>query len=577
MCLLLICGCQPARQPEPVDPPNTNVEQTDQTQRRTTDTDSSSDQDRSGIHFVEMTADSGVDFVHFSGDNAEKPFPAANGSGIGACDYDLDGRNDLLFLTGTDFPLAAGNQTHRNQLYRNLGDWKFTETTNVADIGHTGYSAGVAIGDANLDGFPDVYINCYGKNQLYWNNGDGTFNEGGADAGVDCADWGTSAAFLDFDSDGDLDLYVCNYGVWTWETNQFCGDQIKNIRIFCAPRSVKPAVDVFYENLGNGLFQNILESAGLNREPGRGQGVVAADIDGDRWIDLYVGNDANANFYFRNTGQKSFEDLTDISGAGLDYAGREQAGMGVDIADIDRDGALEIFVTNYEDEHNTIYVNRGENFYEDASQSLGITAASVRWVGWGTRFADFDADGWTDLVVTNGHTDNNLHEMGRDSDFQQPPLLFQNNKGHLETILTVSGYFAETHAGRTLVVCDLDNDQLLDLVIGHQDEAPALLRNDTSVTARPLSLKLIGTSSNRDGIGVQVEVLSATDLTREQVKSGGSYLASSTFEVHLPANDSENIIELQITWPSGIIDKRSLNPNTSTQLIVIEGHGVLNR
>lgn len=527
------------------------------------------------IRFSDETANTAIDFKHYSGDNPQKPFPAANGSGIAAFDYDLDGRNDLLFLTGTSFPLDESRTSPHDRFYRNRGDWHFVENTAETGLGTAGYSAGVATGDFNSDGFPDVYVNCFGRNRLYLNQGDGTFREGAGAAGVDDPSWGTSAAGLDFDNDGDLDLYVCNYAEWSWETNKFCGNRKKNVRIFCSPRSVKPVPDRLYENLGDGRFCDVLQDAGLNREPGRGQGVVAADIDNDGLIDLYVGNDINANFLFRNRGDGTFEDLTDVSGTASDFAGRPQAGMGVDVADVDRDGHVEIFVTNYEGEHNALYRNLGNNLFQEVSQSEGMSAPSMRWIGWGTSFTDLDLDGWPDLVITNGHTDNNLHEMGRDTSYEQPPLLFRNEKGRLQPVHSPPGsYFADDHPGRTLCVADLDGDLSADLVIGHQDQAPAVLRN-TSLTAddrKVLVLKCVGRGGNRDGIGTRIEVHGSAPKLWSQVKSGGSYLAATPHELTLSLPEGKKNV-LEIRWPNGHTE--SVNaPETSGHFTLIEGRGL---
>ncbi|MBW3542914.1 MAG: CRTAC1 family protein [Planctomycetes bacterium] len=530
-----------------------------------------------------MTDQTGIDFVHVSGNSPDKPFPAANGSGVAAFDYDLDGSCDLLFLTLREFPPTAASATRGNQMYRNVGDWEFANVTEATGLGHKGYSAGPAVGDFNSDGFPDLYVNCYGPNQLYLNQGDGTFRECAAGAGVDDPSFGTSCAFFDFDGDADLDLYVCNYGEWTWEANPFCGNRQKNARIFCAPRSIKPAPDRLYENLGDGRFRDALEAAGLAREPGRAQGIVAADLDQDGLLDLYIGNDANPNFLFRNRGDGTFEDLTEASGAAADLSGRFQAGMGVDAADIDRDGLLEVFVTNYEDEQNAFYRNLGENVFQDESRSQGLAAPSMRWVGWGTSFTDFDLDGWVDLVVTNGHTDDNLHELGREAPYAQPPLLFRNENGWLQPVHEAAGsYFAAAHPGRSLCAADLDRDGDADMAIGHQDQPAAVLRNDSLRASGPrvLSLKLVATTSNREGIGAQIEALLESPPSGDpranpavQMKSGGSYLASMPHEATLSLpNDAD--IELEVRWPSGRVERLPA-PAASGRYVLLEGGGLV--
>jgi hypothetical protein len=528
----------------------------------------------SPLRFTDVLADSGIDFQHTSGDCEEKPFPAANGSGVASFDFDLDGRFDLLFLNGTKFPVNATNGGGGDVCYRNEGAWRFSNVTEVAELGRFGYSAGVSTGDFNQDGFPDAFINCFGNDRLYINLGDGTFEECAEASGVADPSWGTSAACLDFDCDGDLDIYSCNYAEWTWETNTFCGDREKNIRIFCSPRSVKPIADKFYENLGDGTFRNILSDLGFAPRPARGQGVVAADIDDDGFVDLYVGNDMNPNSFFRNKGDRTFEDLSEFSGAGVDFAGQIQAGMGVDVADTDRDGLVEIFVTNYEGEHNTFYQNLGNNVFQDVSQSKGLAGPSMKWVGWGTRFADLDLDGWQDLVITNGHTDNNLQKLGRDSEYEQPPLLFHNEKGRLSPVESpATSYFGTSHPGRSLCVVDLDQNLTPDIAIAHKDQPPALLRNDVELATGHLvlSISFVGLKQNRDGVGVGVEAEGVKPVLKSQIKAGGSYLSSEPYRtvLSLPA---DNHGELKIRWPGGGIEVVEI-PSVSGRYVVIEGRG----
>jgi hypothetical protein len=527
------------------------------------------------IEFLEVTEQSGVDFVHVSGDCEDKPFPAANGSGLAALDFDLDGLNDLFFLNGTYFPLSIRPDGPEDKCYRNLGDWQFRDVTEVTGLGSKGYSAGAATGDLNSDGFPDIYVNCFGVNLLYLNQGDGTYIECGHAASVDDPSWGTSALAFDFDGDGDLDLYVCNYAEWTWETNAYCGDRQKGIRIFCSPRTVKPVADLLFENLGDGTFREALQAAGLDRPPTRSQGIVAADVDHDGLPDLYLGNDLNLNSLFRNKGDGTFEDLTDISGAAVDFAGQIQAGMGVDVADVDKDGAGEIFVTNYEGEHNTLYRNIGDHSFQDVSQSQGLAASSMRWVGWGNRFTDFDLDGWLDLVITNGHTDNNLQSLGRDSQYEQPPLLFHNRAGRLALIESPpSNYFSSRHPGRSLCVADLDGDLRPDLVIGHKDRQPALLRNVSPDTPPKeflvLDLKFAGVESNRSAIGLQLEIEGQLTKEQHQIKSGGSYLTSHPQRITFAIPQNSNGTSARIRWPNGRFSTLRL-PEFSGSYTLVEG------
>lgn len=511
----------------------------------------------SPIHFTLMTESSGIKFKHQSGNSSGRPFPAANGSGIGSLDYDLDGNYDLYFATGRTFPLDQPDATGTgNHLYRNEGNWKFRDVTTASGVGHHGYSAGIAVGDFDADGFPDIYVSCVGPNVLYRNCGDGTFLPVGEAARVNDSRWGTSAAFLDYDGDGELDIYSCNYADWSWETNQFCGNRQRGVRIFCSPSSVAPERHLLFHNEADGTFRETSHDAGIDAKQGRGQGVVAADLNLDGLIDLYVGNDLQPNFLFLNVGGGRFRDASDESGAAYDRTGHIHAGMGVDAADMNGDGLSELFVTNFEHEYNTYYENAGNEQFQDISESVGLAAASRPWVGWGTALVDLDGDGHRDVIVTNGHTDDNLAEMGRDAPYEQPPLVWRNRGQRFELVGPAAGeYFAGRYPGRGLAVADLDNDGDPDVIIGHQDSSPALLRNDcVSISAsrtNSIVLRLIGRSSNRDAVGTLLKLESGTLTSHHQIRGGGSYLSAHDLRVTGICDGSQSV-NLQIRWPQGI-------------------------
>ena len=528
--------------------------------------------------FEEVTLSSGIDFVHVSGDSAEKPFPAANGSGLGMLDFDLDGWPDLYFLTGTSIPVDVNRKEPRNRIFRNRGAMKFDDVTDQTGLGHTGFSAGLTVGDFNHDGFPDAYVTCYGPNQLFLNRGDGTFEEVGAIAGVNDSRWGASAACLDFDNDGLLDLYVCNYGKWTLETNPYCGDRARSVRVFCSPRSIEPVVDVLYRNLGDGRFEDVTAAMGLAADAERGQGVIAADFNNDGWIDLYVGNDLHPNSLYLNREGRKFESVGELMGAAYDYVGNMQASMGIDAADVNGDGWLDLFVTNFEDEHNAYYENLRGEFFNEVAHQRGLARESLPWVGWGCQFADFDLDQRLDLIVVNGHVDNNRQQLGQGSSYQQPPLIWKNNGKRFEFLGSSAGaFFASQRCARGLAVGDLNNDGAADVVIGHQDSAPALLLNLNrarhTAESRIVQIQLVGTCSNRDAVGARLVAAGPNGTSQVRtLRGGGSYLSAHDLRQILVTSESNQPIAVSIHWPNGI--HHSLEPlKPGHQYVVTESNG----
>lgn len=499
----------------------------------------------------------GIDFVHDSGVTVAREFPAANGSGIGMIDYDLDGRFDLYFASGTDFPIAPGPGKPIDRLYRNRGGMQFGEVTASSRTGHPGYSAGVTVGDYDSDGFPDLYVACYGANVLYHNQGDGSFIETQVEAHVADPNWATSTAFFDGDDDGDLDLYVCNYGYWTLETNGYChADGNRQVRLFCSPKSIEPCPDVYLENLGDGTFVDRSIDSGLTSRAGRAQGVVACDVDDDGRIDLYLGNDLNANSLYLNQSGGKFVDKSELSGVAFNQRGLAQAGMGVDAADFNRDGRFDLFVTNFKEEYSTLYENRGRGLFFDVAIKHGGGRETLPYVSWGTAMADFNLDGWVDLLVANGHVDDNRHVAGEDAPYLNPDLLFRNDQGTFVCLHRAAGdHFSEFHSARALVIGDLDEDGDQDFVVGHQDEAPSLVRNLAKemqdVAARPGSIQIgfIGVRSNRDGIGTLLSHSLDEKPYRDQVTGGGSYQSQSDYRLVVAVPPMSESLAVDLRFP----------------------------
>ncbi len=518
----------------------------------------------SPFQFTEIARSAGIDFVHFSGMTEAKHFPTANGSGVAVFDHDNDGRFDLYFATATRLPVGSF-RSGPNRLYRNRGNNQFEDATVSSGLGFTGFCQGLAVGDIDNDGDPEVFLCNFGSNVFYLNTGGGRYVDITRSAGLDRPGWSTAAAFLDYDNDGDLDLYVANYGRWKLpEDDVFCGGPKaagspgpEKVRIYCSPRSITPARHTLYRNNGDLTFSDLTERAGLARSDGRGLGVVAADLNDDGRIDLYVANDMCPNFVFLNRGDGTFDDATQSSGAGFGPQGQTRAGMGVDAEDVDGDGRTDIFVTNFWAEGSALFINLGSGLFEDRSRAAGLFHDSVAWVGWGCSLADFDSDGWPDCFATTGHIDDNLRLMNRNfHQYAHPPLLHRNDGGKKFILATraAGAYFDSDHVGRGVAQGDLDNDGDVDLVVNHKDAPPALLRNDTTSKNHWIQLRLEGTRSNRDAIGARVEIgLGARTLVR-QCKGGASYASAHDPRLTIGLGDATSASTVTIRWPSGAVD-----------------------
>ena len=367
------------------------------------------------IRFRDVSESSGVRFRHCSGNSVEKYFPTANGSGVALFDYDGDGKLDLYCATTRNLPLDAPDASGGNKLYRGRGDGTFEDVTERSGAGVHGFTHGLAVGDVDNDGDPDLYLAGLGGNRLLLNQGDGTFRQAGPGMGAECHTWSSGAVFFDYDRDGDLDLYVTCYGKWSAGGEQaFCGDPGTMTRIYCAPQTITPERHFLFRNRGDATFEDVTQSAGVLRTDGRGLGVVAADVNGDGWVDLYVANDVSPHFLFLNRGDGTFEDISASSGASASESGQFQAGMGVDAEDVDGDGRPELFATHFREDYNTLYRNIDGRTFQDISAGAGILKDSLPDVGWGCALSDFDNDGWSDMLVVNGHVDDNLPQIGRD-------------------------------------------------------------------------------------------------------------------------------------------------------------------
>ncbi len=505
------------------------------------------------LWFRDVTATTGITFVHSSGMDPQKYYPSSLGSGVALIDYDGDGRLDIYFCSARPLPLSADNPTMGNRLYRNLGGMRFEDVTDRAKVGYHGYCHGAAVGDIDNDGDSDLYITTYGGNVLFVNNGDGTFHDATAGSGVGISPWSTGAAFLDYDNDGKLDLYVSRYGQWTEAgPHDFCGDRKRNIRVICSPYSIRPERHLLFRGKGDGTFTETTQAAGVSRRDGRGLGIMAADLNRDGKTDLYVANDGCPNFLFFNKGDGTFTDATEISGAATDAAGKVQGSMGVDAQDVDGDGKPELFVTNFRGEYDTLYLNVGDGNFQDISAQSGIVRDSLAYVKWGCALADFDNDGWADMFVVSGEVDDNLRSFGQANDFEQPVVVWRNQgKGRFRRVSDPGPFASRNYAGRGAAFGDLDDDGDLDVVFVVMDKAPVVLANESPNPGHWVRFALEGSTGNRDAIGATVEVHAGGHVFQRLIKGGDSYLSVNDRRALVGLGSIDRVDRVEILWPGG--------------------------
>ena len=517
-----------------------------------------------GIRFTDITVELGIEFRHTNGESGQKYFIEPIGSGVALFDYDNDNDLDLYFVNGGDLPGMVSPIQPTNRLYRNDGA-TFTDVTTEAAIGNTGYGLGCCVGDYNNDGFTDLYVTNYGANVLYHNNGNGTFTDVTAHAGVSSNQFSTGCAFVDIDIDGDLDLYVVNYVQFDPETNPECTRQ--GIRTYCTPEALLGAADVLYLNNGNGTFTDVSERVGISEVTGKGLGVVCGDVDNDGDVDIFVANDTTPNLLYRNDqeGAQMTEDAL-FSGVALSEEGRAYSGMGTNLGDFDNDGYLDIVITNFQDQTNSLYHNAQSGFFNEVSFTKGIGEKSLPYLAWGVDFVDFNNDGWLDLFIANGHLDDNIAEIDPIGTYAQPNQLFLNNQGISFSEITDKA-IATQKVSRGTAFGDIDNDGNIDIVVSNLKDSPTVLRNDGGNTERWLTVKLVGTHCNRDAIGARVTVVSGGLTQIREVKSGSGYLSQNDLRLHFGLDAAKSVDTLTIRWLCGKV--QTLRDLETNQMLII--------
>jgi len=529
---------------------------------------------RSAIQFVDVTESAGIKFKHIA--SPEKKYIVESMSGgVALLDYNNDGYQDIFFVNALTLDLLKSGGKTTSALYHNNGDGTFTDVTARSGLADVGWGMGVAVGDYDNDGFDDLFVTCLGQNHLYHNNGDGSFVEVTMKAGVGASRWSTGAAFLDYDNDGKLDLFVSNYVDFDvnhlpeFGKGRTC--QFKGVPVQCGPRGLPGAGDHLFHNNGNGTFTDVSVKAGVSDPNGYyGLGVIASDFDDDGFVDIYVANDSTPCFLYHNNGDGTFKEIGFVSGTAVNGDGSEQGSMGVTVGDYDHDGRLDLFKTNFADEYNTLYHNDGGNSFTDVSYQAKVAAVSLPYVGWGTKFFDYDNDGWVDLFVANGHVYPQL------PNYRERNFLFRNNRdGTFSEADNISGTpFKEERVGRGVAFGDIDNDGDVDIVINNLDGAPQVLRNDGGNLNNSVEIKTVGTKSNRDGVGARIKVIAGDLQEIDEVRSGGSYLSQSDLRLHFGLQTRAKIDLIEIRWPGGQIDKIR-NAGINRILTIKEGQGLV--
>ncbi|MFN7993776.1 MAG: CRTAC1 family protein [Bryobacteraceae bacterium] len=508
-----------------------------------------------GFRFSEVTSQAGLQFRHNSGAFGEKYLPETLGSGCAFLDYDADGWQDILLINGMDWP---GHKRQRStmQLYRNNRNGTFTDVTRAAGLDVEMYGLGVAVGDFNNDGFPDIYVTCVGQSRLFQNTGKGHFVDITERSGLGGrSGFSSSALWFDYDRDGWLDLFVCNYVKWSPEQDVFCSLDGKR-KSYCTPEAYRGSTCWLFRNRGDGKFEDVTAKSGMFDASSKSLGAAMLDYDSDGWIDLFVANDTQPNKLYRNQRDGTFQDAAVKAGVAFSEDGKARAGMGVDVADYDNSGIPGLAITNFDNEMMGFYRGTRGGLYVDQAGVSDVGRQSRRSLGFGCFFFDADRDGLLDLLVVNGHIDPGIRQARPDTQYAQPPHLFLNrgHGGFHDVASELGGGFAEPKVGRGAAFGDFDRDGDLDVLITTNQGPAYLYRNDQNNDHHAIRFRLVGTKSNRDGIGAILRVTSGGETGSRMVKSGSSYLSQSELPVTFGLGRHDTAERVVVQWPNGRVE-----------------------
>jgi enediyne biosynthesis protein E4 len=534
-----------------------------------------------GFRLADVTAQAGINFRHNSGAYGGKLLPETLGAGCAFLDYDRDGWQDILLVNGSDWPGHKREHTNTLKLYRNNRNGTFSDVTHSAGLDLEMYGMGVAVGDYDNDGYPDILITCVGQNRLFKNTGKGTFIDVTKSSGLAGRQaMSTSALWFDYDRDGLLDLFVCNYVKWSTEHDVFCSLDGKH-KSYCTPEAYRGETCWLFHNRGNGTFEDVTASSGIFDSSSKSLGVAMLDYDHDGWLDLLVTNDTQPNKLYRNQRNGTFKDLAVDAGIAFSAEGRARAGMGVDVADFDNSGNPGIAITNFDNEMTGLYRLSDGGNYTDVALPSGIGLASKDKLGFGCVFFDADLDGALDLAVVNGHIDDTVRNVSGVGYAQSPQLFLNRRKGvFVDEASVVGGGFSQPKVGRGLAYGDFDRDGDLDLLITTNNGPAYLYRNDQTVGNQSVRFRLVGTKSNRDAIGATVKIfhgeLNATQSQSRAVKGGSSYLSQSELPLTFGLGKQDKIDRLVIEWPSGRMeDYKNLSAGRAYECVEAKGIAAL--
>jgi hypothetical protein len=527
------------------------------------------------IQFRDITSESGIHFTHNNGAFGKKWLPETMGPGCAFIDYDNDGYPDIILINGEDFPGHPHAGATMLKLYHNNHDGTFTDVTRKAGLAVPLYGFGVAVGDYDNDGFDDLFISALGQSHLFHNSGNGTFTEVTKAAGM----WGpnefsTSAAWVDYDRDGKLDLVVANYVQWSEQGDLYCTIDGAH-KSYCTPESYKGTSLRLWHNLGSGKFEDATQKAGLGDPTSKSLGIAILDANVDGWPDILIANDTQPNKLYINNKNGTFEERGVAAGIGFSEDGVARAGMGADAADYDRSGHASLIISNFANQMVSLYHNEGNGLFVDEAPQSEIGRDTLVTLGFGCFFFDYDNDGWPDIFVADGHIENEIERVQKRVSYAEPPHLFRNLGGGKFTEVTaqMGKVFTAPKVARAAAYGDIDNDGFPDILLT-TNAGPAYLFHNEGGSNHSLRIKLVGTKSNRDGIGAVVRVISGNDKQWKMLRSGSSYLSQSELVLTFGLGSNTKADAIEIQWPSGQVDKLS-NVNNGQTVTVQEGKGIV--